>query len=133
MRSSKGLQLLRCLEELDLGANLIASIHDIVRLSGAPLLPSQPVRHRHALACHASSDPLRLSGTLLPLHLCATGIRSHAMQTMVPSLLWGHLSVQNNEPSAEGPKGLCRPHCTSGHAPLHGHARVLRTAVWTVC
>lgn len=34
IKSTKGLQLLRGLEELDLRCNLIASIHEVVRLSG---------------------------------------------------------------------------------------------------
>ena len=34
IKSTKGLQLLRSLEELDLRCNLIASIHEVVRLSG---------------------------------------------------------------------------------------------------
>ncbi len=35
LRSTKGIQLLPHLEELDLRYNLIASIHEVVRLSGA--------------------------------------------------------------------------------------------------
>ena len=40
LRSTKGIQLLPHLEELDLRYNLIASIHEVVRLSGALSSPS---------------------------------------------------------------------------------------------
>ena len=40
LRCTKGLALLRCLEELDLRTNLIASIHEVVRLSGAGPTPA---------------------------------------------------------------------------------------------
>ena len=39
LRSTKGIQMLPHLEELDLRYNLIASIHEVVRLSGALYSP----------------------------------------------------------------------------------------------
>lgn len=39
LRSTKGIQMLPHLEELDLRYNLIASIHEVVRLSGALAQP----------------------------------------------------------------------------------------------
>ena len=41
LRSTKGIQLLPHLEELDLRYNLIASIHEVVRLSGAYIAAEQ--------------------------------------------------------------------------------------------
>ena len=41
LRSTKGIQLLPHLEELDLRCNLIASIHEVVRLSGDFPIPLQ--------------------------------------------------------------------------------------------
>ena len=64
LRSTKGIQMLPHLEELDLRYNLIASIHEVVRLSGA--LRSPEDCESYTAAC--TKDPvgsMRASGVLL--------------------------------------------------------------------
>ena len=51
LRSTKGIQLLPKLEELDLRYNLIASIHEVVRLSGALSSHELPRQQDESSSC----------------------------------------------------------------------------------
>lgn len=59
LRSTKGIQMLPHLEELDLRSNLIASIHEVVRLSGN--CPGHAC-HADALCKHVHVVPERHGG-----------------------------------------------------------------------